>query len=1381
MSRIVWLFLSVVLFASTTQAKPLTPEQVPEPLKPWIAWVLQDKPEPTCPFIYNSYEQKRCSWPSQLQLDLSAGKGAFSMSWTVYQDSWISLPGDKTHWPLNVTVNNKPALVMDKDGTPSVKLKADMQYQIKGGFLWPAIPDNLAIPDDTGLIDLRINGQPIPTPAIKNGQLWLKESETGLKKPENIQNNLDIQVFRKIVDEVPAEVLTRLVLEVSGEQREVKLPRPILNGFIPLDLQSQLPARLEPDGQLLVQLRPGHWQLAILARNSKELNELKGDRSVAPTGQGIQWPESEIWSFEARPQLRVAEIEQLSSVDPSLTNLPDEWKHLPAYKINQGQAMGFKTIRRGDPEPEPNQLNLTRKLWLDFDGEGYTVNDTITGTMTRGWRLNTLPQTQLGRVTLNGNSQFISQDKSGKQGVEIRTGSVTLDADSRAVGPVGAISAVGWEQDFHTVRAELNLPPGWRLLAASGVDNVPDSWISRWTLLDLFLVLIAALATGRLWNPYWGSLALITLALIWHEPGSPHFVWLNILAATALIKTLSENPVLVLRSESRFLIFMRWYRSVFWLVLIMITVPFMVQQVRTGLYPQLEKPWQAIPMPIFQDRGMVGTAVEMTAPTPVSEAISEMKEKVLRKSMPSDAASSYGYADKAVDFDRIDPQAKVQTGPGLPQWQWRKVLLSWNGSVDAEQQLHLWYLTPALTMLLNFTRVILVAALALLMFGVAEKFKFKGFRASPPLLLCFLLLPVLSLPSPKAYAELPDKAMLDELRSRLLEKPVPPDCLPSCAQIQQMKITITDKELAIALQIHAQQSVAIPLPAEYEQWFPSQVFVNGKIAQGLYRDDNGLWLNLDEGEHQVVLGGAAPLLSKFTLPLPLKPNWVDIQNTGWEVIGLRENSEVDDQLHFSRINQTQQQKAAALEPGALPPFVRIERTLQLGLDWRGFTRIVRVSPADSAVILSVPLLPGESVTTPGIRVKDGKVEVNIPAQQDELQWESTLEKSEKIDYTSTQTEQWIEVLKADVSPIWHVETSGLAMIHQNNAGRWLPEWHPWPGEKIVLQITRPVAVAGQTLTIDNSRLSIKPGQRNQEAQLNIGLRSSQGSQHTLLLPEHAELQSVAINGQTQPIRQEGRKLTLPVNPGKQEVFISWREAAGISAFLSTPQVDLGTPSVNTSLNIGLGSDRWVLFAFGPKLGPAVLFWGVLIVIFMLSLGLGKIRLTPLKARQWLLLLIGLSQIPLQSAGIVIAWLMLLGWRQTQSATNLRYFNALQVIVGLLTVVSLGLLFLAVEQGLLGSPDMQIIGNQSSAFNLNWYQDRSPATLPSATLISVPLIVYRVLMLLWSLWLAVSLLNWLKWGWTCFSSNGLWHKAVAKKKVVAAEPEDKWIADEPKDQ
>ena len=162
--------------------------------------------------------------------------------------------------------------------------------------------------------------------------------------------------------------------------------------------------------------------------------------------------------------------------------------------------------------------------------------------------------------------------------------------------------------------------------------------------------------------------------------------------------------------------------------------------------------------------------------------------------------------------------------------------------------------------------------------------------------------------------------------------------------------------------------------------------------------------------------------------------------------------------------------------------------------------------------------------------------------------------------------------------------SGIAMIHLNSEGQWLPEWHPWPGEKITLQITRPQAVEGQTLTIDSSSLSIKPGQRTQDAELKISLRSSQGSQHTLTLPENAVLQSVAIDGQTQPIRQQGRKLTLPVNPGKQEVFITWQETKAIAMAVTTPLVDLGQDSVNTNLSISLGPGSLGIIRDGTQNG-----------------------------------------------------------------------------------------------------------------------------------------------------------------------------------------------------
>jgi hypothetical protein len=82
---------------------------------------------------------------------------------------------------------------------------------------------------------------------------------------------------------------------------------------------------------------------------------------------------------------------------------------------------------------------------------------------------------------------------------------------------------------------------------------------------------------------------------------------------------------------------------------------------------------------------------------------------------------------------------------------------------------------------------------------------------------------------------------------------------------------------------------------------------------------------------------------------------------------------------------------------------------------------------------------------------------------------------------------------------------------------------------------------------------------------------------------------------------------------------------------------------------------------------------------------------------------------------------------------------------------------AVGTGLLGDPDMQIAGNNSSSYQLNWYTDQASDILPTASMFSVPLWIYRMLMLLWALWLAFSVIQWLKWAWRCYSKGGLWRQ------------------------
>jgi hypothetical protein len=318
------------------------------------------------------------------------------------------------------------------------------------------------------------------------------------------------------------------------------------------------------------------------------------------------------------------------------------------------------------------------------------------------------------------------------------------------------------------------------------------------------------------------------------------------------------------------------------------------------------------------------------------------------------------------------------------------------------------------------------------------------------------------------------------------------------------------------------------------------------------------------------------------------------------------------------------------------------------------------------------------------------------------------------------------------------------------------------GETLELRLSRPVGVPGPTLTLDGSRYLLSPGRRSTDAELSLTLRSSQGGRHRIELPAGATLTRLDIDGQPRPPVLQGRTLDLPLIPGTRRVQLGWREPGGLSTVYRPAAVDLGLPGVDAEITARLGRDRWLLWVQGAGVGPAVLFWALLIVLAVVAAILGRSRLTPLTPLDWLLLGIGLSQAGIWVAALVTLWLFALGLRRRIGAETPPWrFNLTQVGLILLTLAALPALLLAIRQGLLGSPEMQIAGNGSSTTDLRWYRDRQgPETAP-ITIVSVSILVYRALMLAWALWLAWRLLDWLRWGWLGFAQSGLWRtRAVA---------------------
>jgi len=185
----------------------------------------------------------------------------------------------------------------------------------------------------------------------------------------------------------------------------------------------------------------------------------------------------------------------------------------------------------------------------------------------------------------------------------------------------------------------------------------------------------------------------------------------------------------------------------------------------------------------------------------------------------------------------------------------------------------------------------------------------------------------------------------------------------------------------------------------------------------------------------------------------------------------------------------------------------------------------------------------------------------------------------------------------------------------------------------------------------------------------------------------------------------------------------------------------------------------VLYAFGAGVGPAILYWGELLLFIACAWLLGRSRLTPLTSRDWLLLGLGLSTFSWTVLLLFAAFVAAFQWRsRVAPPMDDSRFNALQFGMALLAIVAVFAVVAAVPRGLLGHPDMRIAAAGGYG-ELRWFIDESPTKLPLTGVLSVPLWWYKLAMLAWALWLSFALTGWIKWAWQVFARDGLWRRYV----------------------
>ena len=1328
---------------------------IPKEIEGWQAWVQDGEEFRHCPFFANSdgsSESSRiCAWPGRLTLELNQRGGRFTQNWISYAEAWVPLPGNLEYWPNAVTVNGAVAAVVARDGIPQIRTSAGTST-IVGSFAWAKRPESLPIPTQTGLVSLSLDGHQVQQADRPDDAVWL-----GKRREGEVAQQLEIQVYRLLSDGIPATLSTRLNLQAAGDAREETFSSVLPQGFVPISLESELPAQIGADGRLRVQVRAGSWTVTLAARAETELGKV-----TVPDAQGA-WPKQEVWSYAANDRLRVAALEGGEGIDPAQANVPQEWRRYPSYRIASGGALQMIERSRGMSAQEVNHLNLQRELYLDFAREGFTVIDHVSGQMRSGWRLDMRSPYRLMHATSGADNLLVTKaDSAALTGVELRAPMLSLMTVARIAAPGGTMPASGWNERFDHMAGVLNLPPGHRLLAALGADSAPQSWAERWGLLDLFLLSLTSVIALRLFG--WGYAVITFAAVTLVNQDNQLLVWLILFVLLAAV-ALRSAPTGWPRSLAT------WTRNFLLGALLVTAVPFAVTQLRFALYPQLADPGgftldervHVAQLAATSTTGMAGLAPRNFTPAPNSPNFvppPQLEEVTVTGGARKQAELA---SSLRTPQDRFAPGTLVQAGPGVPHWRYAAYTFNWSGPVDPTQTVDFLILPPWLVGVWRVLGVVLLVALFARLIrangdwktGWQGWFSLRGAAASSVLLIAGMML---CTPS-HAYST-PDREVLKDLKTRLSR---PPKCVPNCAEIMAARIVLTPTTLEAGLDVAALSSIAVALPTAGQRFEPDAITVDGIQVPGVYRDsDRQIWVALKPGAHAVKLSGRLPAADSIQLLFPQVPRGITVSGEGWDVSGVNAGRLLGNTIELLRRRTAGHDADAAPGAAQFPPYVRIRREFALGLDWSVQTTVERIAPDKGGFTLAIPLLTGESVLSSGIETNGGtKVSAGFDSGESELGWRSSLSHSDTLTLTAARDKPWSEVWLFSVAPAWQVVFAGVPAVMPENlrSEQWTFEYFPRAGETLTLKISRPSAVPGGTLAIDDVGLEYDVGKRSTNATLQFSYRSTRGDSRSVKLPNAARVTGVALDGQNIPVRVEKGELPLALLPGAHRVQINWQSDEGTSLLTRPPRVDLEVPSSNIGTVVRIPGDRWVLYAGGSGIGPVILYWGELIVFFLLAVLLGRMRRAPLRSYEWLILGLGLSTFSWSALLLFAIWIFAMRWREEIAVEQLsaRKFNLLQVILIMLSLAAVISLVAAIPYGLLATPDMRVAGVGQQANELSWFNDQAAGELPMPWILSLSLWWYKAAMLLWALWLAFALVRWLPIAWRALGAGGFWRK------------------------
>ncbi len=1370
MARTTLLILLVVFFIAPVAAQP-----VPEPLQAWVDWVQWQPSHKQCPRRHNAADKlgkaaRLCFWSQPLKLDLQTDGGAFDVQLRLFDADWVPLPGDEKNWPEQVQVNGVNAVVANRENKPFVRLQAG-EHRIKGRFSWETMPQFLSVSDEYAHVDMTRFNQTQPfVQRSTDGSLWLMQTDETLN--ENERDALDVEVLRLISDGHPMKMLVQVRLHVSGRARNVDLGLLKTAQLDVLSIDSELPASVDSAGHLQARLMPGNYQLQVLMR-------VRGwPEALNFEPQGTHWPAQEVWAFEDNKRLRLTQISGVTTINPDQSE--SEWTDLPHYLVQAGDAFHIEEIKRGSFSRN-EQYHLRRESWHAFEQNSVRTVDRIEGFHLGSWRLDAQPALDLLTVQSHGESLLVTRSTEGLKGVELKRPQIDVHAISEQAAQTQQ-PVTGWNLDFDTVHTTVHLPHGSLALATAGVDNAQGVWLEYWSIWSMFWVMLAVAVCQRLLGWRIAGVALVALVLGHFEAGFPLFNVYFLLVMLALVKLLHRGLLGQLT------------RGLLWLSVALFAfaaVPFLLNTAKLTAFPHLHyqgygMQWTMAASPMAdglysvegEESDLDADVVKKSRNNYIDEHLQTQQFSNMEKSLQSPEERAQGKITvtgasfKQAQFlnNRYQSGANLQAGKGRPSWRGETVTLRWDNPVQAQQRHRLIVLTPFWHSVWRALAVVFFIGLSLRLLRAALQQRFDfSWQSKWAVFALFVLFMT------PAWGQYPDEKLLETLQQRTTDAPV---CDVDCASLQRMDMTLNGDRFEARLEYHVIQAVAVPLPRS-EEWTLRRV----EDAQGralLLSGEHGeSWVHLPAGIHAVHIHGQFSPLPMVFIGFPLDPSAAVVEGSGWTVAGLQHRRVLNQSLQLNRTAQSIDALASgsgAEMNTAINPVVMIDRRLYFDQNWTLQTHITRLAPENGAINVKVPLWTFENPTTELDVDANGAVNVSLADGQFGMHWTSAIERNKALTLQAQDSEELLESWSVLSAPQWHIDFDGVPNVIASDAldvdDYFLQQYLPRPGEQLQLRIEMPEAVSGEILAIQSVRVRHSVGQRIVKSSAEIAYRATQGGHLPLDFGADARINAIRYDGQEGLIVPESGAFNADVKPGTHRVQVEWQSARGGGFMTRAPAWLMDQPFTNLSTEMSLPGDEWLLHASGIGKGPVVLYWWSLLVFAALAWGLARVRTSPLKFHQWLILGAGLGVFSWYAFAVVAVWLLISGHLREGDGDFVQRLPVLsQWLLLSLTFFATLVLIGALAYGLLAEPDMAIEGNGSSAHQLRWFVDQGVAgALPQVAALTVPMWLFKALTLLWAVWLSASLLSWVLGILKSFDASRWWPPNKPAKKTAALDKE-----------